>query len=370
MVKKRKPGEVIWKLPLQTCGKLSSNRSPDDATIHGNRSPSLSWVPVPWSRGILTRLKGKETIEQRILIPNYSLSQSALSIFEAVSCWCEEFRRPSYWKKIPQTTMRKWASGNRWRECLQNIESLAKTIPFTKVSELASLWHRVEAGMSYKTTPDVDDGFGDFIPWCWECALPRTDPWFGSYASIPGRTVIGRVIQVLIVQLLGNHGFEIEVQSPTNPQRTSWVLICRGKTRSVNALHIPDPGHNLVRTDVFLLKCVLLPFWRDDLGATHWGISGVARAHHDDCGAVSPGRDTKTGHPCRVCRDRWSSSQIGMTRRKYSITRSTTNSELRLKRIPFCSRTPFWTPRLTESALHRPCLRRWRCVAHNAHFRR
>ena len=30
-----------------------------------------------------------------------------------------------------------------------------------------------------------------------------------------------------------------------------------------------------------------------------WRVtSGVARAHHDGCGAASPGRDTNTGHLC------------------------------------------------------------------------
>ena len=63
-----------------------------------------------------------------------------------------------------------------------------------------------------------------------ENSFPRTDPRF--------------------VQLLGNHGLEVEIQSPNNPERTSWVVICRGKNRFVNELHIPDPGHNLASSEV------------------------------------------------------------------------------------------------------------------------
>ena len=60
------------------------------------------------------------------------------------------------------------ASGNRWRECFQNFASRSKTSQLTKVCELASFWHRAEAGRSYKTTSDVDDVFGDFTPVCRE----------------------------------------------------------------------------------------------------------------------------------------------------------------------------------------------------------
>ena len=67
-----------------------------------------------------------------------------------------------------QTPRKQPASGNRLRESLQNFESLSKTIQFTKVCELASFWHGVEAGMSYKTIPDVDDGFGALHP-----SMPR-----------------------------------------------------------------------------------------------------------------------------------------------------------------------------------------------------
>ena len=51
------------------------------------------------------------------------------------------------------------ASGNRLRECLQRFGTLEKEVQFTRVCEDASFCIRVSIGMSYKTIPDVDDGF-------------------------------------------------------------------------------------------------------------------------------------------------------------------------------------------------------------------
>ena len=59
-------------------------------------------------------------------------------------------------------------SGISLRENIQDFESLSETIRFTRCCELASFWHRVSAGMSYKTRPDEDDGFWQIIPLCRE----------------------------------------------------------------------------------------------------------------------------------------------------------------------------------------------------------
>ena len=41
-------------------------------------------------------------------------------------------------------------------------------------------------------------------------------------------------------QVFSTHGLEFEILSPNNPQRTSWVLIYRGKSRFVDGAHIPN----------------------------------------------------------------------------------------------------------------------------------
>ena len=49
--------------------------------------------------------------------------------------------------------------------------------------------------MNYKTIADVDDGFGDRTPACRECTHPCADSDSRIYAAIPGRTIIGPVLQ-------------------------------------------------------------------------------------------------------------------------------------------------------------------------------
>ena len=101
-----------------------------------------------------------------------------------------------------------------------------KPSQLAKACELASFWRTVETGIWCITIPDVDDGFGDFTPVCREYTLPRADTQSRAYA---GGTFIGPVIEVHVVQLLGNHGLEIKIRSQNSPDRTSRVLICRGK---------------------------------------------------------------------------------------------------------------------------------------------
>ena len=106
-----------------------------------------------------------------------------------------------------------------------------------QVCEDASFWKRVSIGMSHTTIPDVDDGFGDRTPACREYTLHHSDSDYGIYAAIPGQTLIGPVLQVHIIQFLGTSGIEIQIPSTTTQNRTSWVVICRGKNRYVDVSH-------------------------------------------------------------------------------------------------------------------------------------
>ena len=106
---------------------------------------------------------------------------------------------------------------------------MEKYVQFITVCEDASFWRRVSIGMSYKTIPDVDDGFGDRTLACREYTLPRADSDSRIYAAIPGQTTIGPVLQVHIIQCHGINGIEIQIPSTTTQNRTSWVVICRGR---------------------------------------------------------------------------------------------------------------------------------------------
>ena len=139
-------------------------------------------------------------------------SANELSIYGAVSSWCEEFgektqnqKRVDFgkgsWQKKNEQFLKNEKpqevnslvqtprsdnppSGNRLRECLQRFETLDKDIQFTKVCEDASFWRRVSIGMSYKTIPDVDDGLGDRTPACREYTLLRADSDSRIHATI------------------------------------------------------------------------------------------------------------------------------------------------------------------------------------------
>ena len=150
-----------------------------------------------------------------------------LSIYGAVSNWCEKFGLTED-EKGQERTLDKGesvikgilksvnsqevdslvssprpASGNSLRENIQDFESLSQTIHFTKVCELASFWYWVSAGMSYKNRPEEDDVFGQIIPLCREYTLLRANPQSRGYAAILGETHVGPVIEVHVVQVFG-----------------------------------------------------------------------------------------------------------------------------------------------------------------------
>ena len=72
------------------------------------------------------------------------------------------------------------------------------------------------------------------------------------YATIPGQTFIRPVLQVHIIHCLGINGIEIQISSKTTQQRTYCVVICRGKNRHVNKLHLNDPDHSPARSELLL----------------------------------------------------------------------------------------------------------------------
>ena len=94
-----------------------------------------------------------------------------LSIYGAVSNWCEQIRLDRG-RKGPKGALAsvkshevnllvsspRQASGSSLRENIQDFESLSERL--TRVCEDAIFVHRVPAGMSYKTRPDEDDGLG------------------------------------------------------------------------------------------------------------------------------------------------------------------------------------------------------------------
>ena len=207
------------------------------------------------SRGILKKKNGRDTIhftadasKQGWFRIIHSLNQ--LSIHGTVSNWCEQFgltegekeqekQKESVTKgvltsvksqevKLLVSSLR-LVSGNSLRENIQDFESLSETIRFTRVCELASFLHKVSAGLSNKTRPDEDDGFGQIMPLCREHTLSRVTPQSRAFAALHGETIIGPVIEVQIVKILEQYGLEIAIPSPNDHERTSYVMISKGE---------------------------------------------------------------------------------------------------------------------------------------------
>ena len=99
------------------------------------------------------------------------------------------------------------------------LKHLRKTSNLQKFAKMRPSGEESLFGTCYKTIADVNDGFGDRTPASREYTHPPADPYSKASAAIPGRTVIGPVIQVHIMQPLGSHGLEIQIQSQTNPDR-------------------------------------------------------------------------------------------------------------------------------------------------------
>ena len=133
------------------------------------------------SRGILRTLKGKGTMHFNADTSNTELlfwtlrSVNRLSIYGAVSNWCEQFGLTEEEKgqEKPQESVTKdaltcvksqevkllasppkLAFGSSLQENIHDFESLDEKIQFTSVCELALFKHRVSAGRKYKTRLD------------------------------------------------------------------------------------------------------------------------------------------------------------------------------------------------------------------------
>ena len=119
--------------------------------------------------------------------------------------------------------------------------------------------------------------FGDRTPPCREYTLPREDQNSRIYATIPGQTIIGPVLQVNIIRYLDISGIEIQILSTTTKDRTSWVVICRGKNRFVEELHLNDPDHNPTSSDLLLERSVAK---ERELGSTKMEPSSSTEETH------------------------------------------------------------------------------------------
>ena len=178
--------------------KVGFSSVSDGPAIQGNRSPSLHKCQCIelWNSENAERKRNHTLQSEPLFRIIHSVNQP--SIYGGVSNWCEQFgltedekgtRKNSRQRRIREESNTEESEFTRselfgifsktgiWKQLakknIQDFESLSETVQFTTVCEDASFWYKVSAGVSYKTKPDEDDGFGQMFPLCGEYTLPR-----------------------------------------------------------------------------------------------------------------------------------------------------------------------------------------------------
>ena len=215
---------------------------------------SVLWIVEFWKRSITETLYTfMADASNTELLFRIIHSLNRLSIYGALSNWCEQFgqteeekgqdkprgKKESVTKSVLTSVKSQEvnllvcsprpASGRSLWDKIKDFESLPETIRFVRVGEDTIFVHWVSASMSYKNRPDEDDGFGQIIPFCRDYTNPRSR----VFAAIPGEIIIGPVIEVQIVKIIDTYGLDIASPSPNESRRTSYVIISRGKSRFV-----------------------------------------------------------------------------------------------------------------------------------------
>ena len=237
------------------------------------------------SRGILRRLQGKETTHFNADSSNTELlfqiihSANQLSMYGAVSHWSELFdqqenlvltekylQTKTRWKQWARRYRRPWIH-MKWtlswvlQGTNKNLETDCEKLWRTsnqdpKSTRLQKIGDCIILGSGCiwtivpNTYQDVVNGFWGYTPACREYIHPRNDPRSKVFTAILGGTNIGPVVQVRVAFLLNNQGIEMEIPAPRRPKMKSWVVICRGRNRFVNELHVHETVCHNTRSEL------------------------------------------------------------------------------------------------------------------------
>ena len=107
----------------------------------------------------------------------------------------------------------------------------------------AKFYHPVEIGNYYITTLLEDDGWRRRTSMCREYTAPRNQK--------DSRQDIGPVLNMGIAAIVDVPSIEVQVPSVSDPWRSIWIIISRGKERFVNEIHRHNSG---LVNDSFLLR--------------------------------------------------------------------------------------------------------------------
>ena len=170
-----------------------------------------------------------------------------------------------------------------------------KNIHLAQLCEKTFFQHLVIAGNYYKIRPDEDDGWGTIAPLCREYSSSRSCPKTKALAAIPEGTTVG---PVYIIEILDGYGIDVAIQSISNPDNTSYVVITREAERFVNEIH----SWSQTRTQVQKWSARRPPrirkkwsLWRKKSNQQLQGNLGVSEHEGNSCGPSQP--HSKEGFP-------------------------------------------------------------------------
>ena len=118
-----------------------------------------------------------------------------------------------------------------------SFTALEKKIQLTHFCNKAFFQHLVIAGYHFTIRPDEDDEWRNISLLCRENLSSRSYPKTKALAAVPEGTTIGPVLEVHIVEILDGYGMEFAIQSFSNPENTSHVVIAREAERFVSEIH-------------------------------------------------------------------------------------------------------------------------------------
>ena len=232
-------------------------------------------------RGILRRNKNRDTLHFNADASNRELlfrtihSANQLRIYGAVSSWCEEFGLKPYERDMTSERLttkeneqnaernetarskffcanckewwfRHWAQIARMSSDLRNIverNPIHTSLRGCVILDKSLCWKVLQNPLrTWMMVLEVE------LQHAGEYTHSRAESDSRIYVANPGRTIIVPVLQV--------HGIEIQIPSTTTPDRNSWVVMCRGKHRFVDELHLRDPGHNPTSNELLLERSI------------------------------------------------------------------------------------------------------------------
>ena len=203
------------------------------------------------SRGILKRENGRDTIHFNADASNTELlfriihSENQLSIYEAITNWCEQFRmtEEEREKKKESVTKGVLSSVNSYEVKL--LVSPPKLVPGNSFAgkhpglQIADRDYSIQKGLRTCIVPAPGISWdelqtldltrttvlGRSFHYAENFTRSRLNPHSRAFAAIPGGTIIGPVIEVQIVKILDQYGLETAFPSPNDKRRTSYIMI-------------------------------------------------------------------------------------------------------------------------------------------------